>query len=276
MVLLPAAAVLGGIYGHKVYSAYKSNMYGRRGYKRSSAVRKYGRLPRSYAIKTHKRSKKTTRVPKTLRISRASQGVGWWPRIGFSPFPQVKSAQLKYHEQFTISGSTGGITGTSIQYGLNCLFDPNLTGVGHQPMGFDEYTAIYKMYHVWRVDIKIRPDSDRTNMFLVAQINSSQDTTAVTGIDMNTAGERSNCAMINLLGYTTENIIYKQFNIADIEGNNVNDDNYSATTSGNPGNKPTLNLACARNDGGDNGTVTGTIEFVYHVKFFNKLTLPPS
>lgn len=278
MVLLPAAAVLGSVYAHKLYTTLKNKqMYGRRSYKRNYAYGKHRNLPLSLRRKAHKTTKRTTKVPRTLRVSTQSQNVGWWPRIGYSPMPQYKKTVLKYVETIDLSATTGGLTGTSNQFGLNCLFDPNLTGVGHQPMGFDQWAALYKMYHVHQVDIKIRPTEYATGfMYFVAQINNSQDTTAVTGIDFATANERSNCACVNVNADINENVIYKSFRIADIEGNSIIDDNYAATTSGNPGNKPTLNIAAGRFDGGDTGTIKCTVELVFHVKFFQKLTLAPS
>jgi hypothetical protein len=41
------------------------------------------------------------------------------------------------------------------QFRLNSLFDPNYTGTGHQPKGFDQLAAFYQRYRVYRVHWKI-------------------------------------------------------------------------------------------------------------------------
>lgn len=48
--------------------------------------------------------------------------------------------------------SLGGVTGfQEHQWNLNGLFDPNRTGGGHQPRGFDQITALYSRYRVYGV-----------------------------------------------------------------------------------------------------------------------------
>jgi len=56
-------------------------------------------------------------------------------------------AKMIYCESFTINPGTGGATGTRV-YSCNGLFDPSVTGVGHQPAGFDELMGIYAEYIV--------------------------------------------------------------------------------------------------------------------------------
>lgn len=45
-----------------------------------------------------------------------------------------------------------GVSGAAVSYdyGANCLYDPNITGVGHQPTGFDQMMAFYNKYYVTR------------------------------------------------------------------------------------------------------------------------------
>lgn len=54
----------------------------------------------------------------------------------------------KYVEVVTISPAAG--VPASYQFTTNGLYDPNVTGTGHQPSFFDNMTAIYDHYHVAR------------------------------------------------------------------------------------------------------------------------------
>ena len=38
---------------------------------------------------------------------------------------------------------------------LNSLFDPNLSGLGHQPRGFDQLMAVYEKYTVVAAKITV-------------------------------------------------------------------------------------------------------------------------
>lgn len=38
---------------------------------------------------------------------------------------------------------------------LNSLYDPDYTGTGHQPLGFDQWASVYDKYYVRRARIKV-------------------------------------------------------------------------------------------------------------------------
>jgi hypothetical protein len=64
-----------------------------------------------------------------------------------------KYMTLKYTDVVTTSLAT--TVGVSQVYNLNSLFDPDRTGTGHQPYGFDQMSALYNRYRVlktrWRI-----------------------------------------------------------------------------------------------------------------------------
>lgn len=63
-------------------------------------------------------------------------------------FPRGKRVLLKYATQLTLT--TAASTGLPAfhRYNLNSLFDPDNTGVGHQPHFFDQLTPMYTRYRV--------------------------------------------------------------------------------------------------------------------------------
>jgi len=60
---------------------------------------------------------------------------------------------MKYVESFSIDPAAGSL-GTTV-YRANSVYDPDYTGVGHQPLGFDQMAALYAHYQVLRSTIKI-------------------------------------------------------------------------------------------------------------------------
>ena len=61
---------------------------------------------------------------------------------------------LRYHETFAINPGIGGVPGT-YSFRSNSCFDPNFTGVGHQPRGFDQIMTMYQFLAVREAQIEI-------------------------------------------------------------------------------------------------------------------------
>lgn len=250
----------------------KKSKYGRRS--------RLSKLPRTMARYSIRPPRNSRQVPKTLQVPRNSKGNRYWPRLGSSPVPMYKTARLCYtSDPITLSTTTGGVVGITHAFGLNCCYDPDITGVGHQPMGYDQWAAFYRVYKVHRVDVKIRPmyfSTDR--MFIAAQVTSSQDATALAGATYSACNERANVAtkIMETNGMDDDCIIYGSFTISEIEGQHINNDNYGSVVSGNPGNIPKLTLGVGQIDNSDTGSLKVVVELVFHTSFYNKLTLGQS
>lgn len=97
------------------------------------AIRKMRRAPaRKYKKKGIRRGgQRTTTVNKSLQ-----------------PFPSRYICKMKYCESLNgVGGPTGAGYG-NYQFLANSIYDPNATGVGHQPYGMDTLTALYNRYRV--------------------------------------------------------------------------------------------------------------------------------
>lgn len=65
-----------------------------------------------------------------------------------NPVPKIKKINLRYFERaFDLNPGIGGIPGTHV-FSANGIYDPDITGVGGQPLGFDQYMAMYDHYTV--------------------------------------------------------------------------------------------------------------------------------
>ena len=69
------------------------------------------------------------------------------------PFPIRMVATLRYCETISVTNSLTTISNFNIA--CNSIYDPNLSGTGHQPYGHDTYANIYNQYTVLRSRIKV-------------------------------------------------------------------------------------------------------------------------
>lgn len=103
---------------------------GRRGFKR---VRRSRRMLSQVAI----------RRPRAFR-----------PQMNRLPgFPETYRTTLVYNEGITIDPAAGGTAYYS--FNANSLYDPNYTGTGHQPLYYDNLTAIYGRWRVRKCYITV-------------------------------------------------------------------------------------------------------------------------
>lgn len=76
-------------------------------------------------------------------------------RYAFKSYEDEVVVKMPYADQ---SGSTTTLV-TNIssfwQYKVNSIFDPDLTGVGHQPLGRDTWASIYNYYKVLECNIMV-------------------------------------------------------------------------------------------------------------------------
>lgn len=93
-------------------------------------------MPRKYTKRPSLRNK--LRFRRKFRKSRAS--------LTAQPVPNYKLVKLKYVDNVTLNPGVASIA--SHLFRANSLFDPDYSGVGHQPLGFDQWTTFYDMYRV--------------------------------------------------------------------------------------------------------------------------------
>jgi hypothetical protein len=75
------------------------------------------------------------------------------PRKLRAPLPMSLTNKHIYSDQFTLTSTAGTTSG--YVFSCNGLYDPNITGTGHQPRGFDEISALYDHYIVSHAKITL-------------------------------------------------------------------------------------------------------------------------
>lgn len=58
-------------------------------------------------------------------------------------------------------------TVTSRLFRLNSLYDPDLSGLGTQPVGYDQWAAFYNKYRVVSTEVEIRVENRLAESFTV-------------------------------------------------------------------------------------------------------------
>lgn len=97
--------------------------------------------------RTFRKFRKTTRGRKYTRRSRKyNRRTSLYRSTNFGGFPKSKLVKLRYNE--TVSVNPGVASVTAYSFRANSIFDPNQSGTGHQPMGHDQWAAIYNHYIV--------------------------------------------------------------------------------------------------------------------------------
>jgi hypothetical protein len=97
-------------------------------------------------------------------------------------FPMAKRARLNYHTYADIFTGVSGLCGTYI-FAANGLYDPDITGTGHQPIGFDQMMFFYYHYTVIRAKITVSFRNNSTSVPAWCAISRNGSSTAVTSPD---------------------------------------------------------------------------------------------
>jgi len=85
--------------------------------------------------------------------------------------------KLSYYQIISLPNTTI----TDSVFSLNCLYDPDISGGGHQPRGFDQWASFYSRYRVLSVEALVSggPNQDSTynmpvNIGLVPSVTTSR------------------------------------------------------------------------------------------------------
>jgi hypothetical protein len=151
----------------------------------------------------------------------------------------VSALKFIYEDYRTITSSSG--IGEYV-YRLNSLFDPDFTGVGGQPPGFDQWKLLYGVYRVLacQVDIEVADENGFALCTMAPTVGSAlfADPTA-----MGALRHSKSVLVTNFMPKKMSAL----FHIADVFGVNddsvLMDDLYGALISANPSNSCYLHIA---------------------------------
>ncbi len=141
---------------------------------------------RKYAPRRRFNKRRRTTGRKMARRRRYSRGTATASAVGRSLMPTKLKRTFNYCSKITLDGASVGIA-DSKRFSCNSMFDPDRTGVGHQPMGFDQFLGVlFDHYTVIGAKITVscmaqtntRPDANQ--IISIKVIDSSTSSTDIT------------------------------------------------------------------------------------------------
>lgn len=245
---------------------------------------RYGALSRRMAPRQYSRSRRSyrPRYPSTrLNLSQfgrltASRSVPRNPRYNCAIPPQLNVC-LKYVTRILLNPTSG--TADNYQFRMNSLFDPDLTGTGHQPAGYDQIATLYNRWLVTKCSIQVTawpaqtfPLVDTQQSSAIVCLNKTRDQMTFTNIE--TAMEQDYSKYCNIGINGGPKTVRDTTDIADFAGidarSMLNNEYYTGAIGANPAYVPVYTITAQCPVSGVNGEPFGLSVIIwYQTTFFN-------
>jgi len=176
---------------------------------------------------------------------------------------------LRYSEVIGLNpGATPGI----YTFHCNDVYDPNVTGVGHQPRGFDDWMRLYSRFRVVgsRITAHFSTNDTNANDAIVGIVQSNDAMTTITLEDYLESRENTH-AVISGTG-DQQVTLSKGWSLKKAAPSNMHDVVYEGTVSGSPQRTWKYNLFAANTVGvSDIGALQVTVVIDYAVLLLENL-----
>ncbi len=187
---------------------------------------------------------------------------------------------LPYVEQLTFTGATlSAVFGNENSFRLNSLYDPDYTGTGHQPYGFDQITPFYARYMVDEVNLRVTfSDPQGDGVYCGVFIKNYLDTATLVNASVPQATERPQCWVRPLNNTGSQKIVFeKRIKIWELLGLTKSQyegawPSLAAAVTTNPSIAPYFSVAIADvNASSPALTCKATIEMDFYATFFGRI-----
>lgn len=193
---------------------------------------------------------------------------------GFSDQCYVK---LKYAEELHVYDSISHLMNYTFR-GNSC-YDPNYTGIGHQPMYYDQYSLIYNRYRVMGCKIKVNLINKSAGAAAYVVLQSGTDHSVSTTMTELLEQSRAHiCKTIPVAsrypvvikGYTSTR------KALGLNKKQIFDEDFSALTTTNPQQLWYQNLQFQSVDAATLVDVYAMVSVTYYVQFFDRKNMTQS
>lgn len=187
-------------------------------------------------------------------------------------FPSTIITKLRYVDTYTLTSTTGSMA-TQI-WRANSLFDPDETGVGHQPLYRDEYAGIYNHYVVLGSKITAYVCNVSSGSALTVGLTGDDD--ASLSLTSTTRMEQNN-STFTMLGKTGSGhdcaTLVCTYEPRRDTGIDAKADGKASTAQGsNPDENYNWALWCTSTDSSATNTLNALVEIEFTVKYSELIT----
>lgn len=213
---------------------------------------------RGYAVKRRPAKKAKKGVIKSLTSKDAT----------VRSLDNSKNFKFMYSDTYTLNPGVSGVGATQVMR-LSSLHDPDFTGVGHQPLHYDQIYNMYERYQVYKVDFEVVFASAVSDQVLGVAYRCSDKSDTSTDPRLVLENGLGEFSLIGGNGGIGVKSYRGSVNICDIHGVTARqymaNDDYGAAFGSNPTEEVYLHLFV---DGADvdQGDVKVRIRLTYHAK----------
>ncbi len=208
----------------------------------------------------------------------ASAGVQIRPlSLSMNLLPRRTMKKLSYVSCYSqTTGSSGATSAAAVTFSLNSAYDPEFSGTGRQPYGWDQITLFYNRYIVHQCNIKVTATTigataDVIVCYFVQPSTSSSASLTSTAVEQVIEKPMVGSVIVSSSG----NARNSQFSLSvrpwEVEGitreqylESLSD--YMATISANPSKQPTFGTVTGSPSGASGTSVTFVVELEYLVE----------
>ncbi len=229
-------------------------------------------MPYKYRRKGRSKYYRKRRYPYYRRRRNARNKLTVYKFPGVSSVPDMLITKLKYSDQLTLGNNvTPSFTNV---FTLNGLFDVDITNVGHQPMGFDQFMRFYDRYEVRASKIMVQITNQEVIETTVS-VYPSETITPAAGI--NDAVEQNYGKNITIASNESggTKILRNYMTIRKLEGRQINSANFTGTATSNPTSTRYWILQGSSIDG-NNIDIALHLNLIYYVRFYKRRALTGS
>lgn len=180
-----------------------------------------------------------------------------------NPISQRYICKMKYAETVT-----SGLSGV-VQFSLNSIFDPNQTGVGHQPYGHDTLQTMYNRYRVISCSYRVVANRNTDTLQVVA-LPSNEPITYTTAAEYK---ENPRCRYKTQAPNGEVQHVAGKVYIPSLTGRTKSqymaDDRYQAQFGASPLEAAVLNIGAFTGSDAIASNVPFNVELVYTVECFD-------
>lgn len=205
--------------------------------------------------------------------------IGVFKRYNVSdPFRPFYNCRMTYTTTDVLSVGAVGVFGTEKIFRLNSLYDPDYSGTGHQPYGFDQLAGLYRKYMVNAIKISIVfDDPDQDSLVVAVQLQPSSSSQTLTGSDADAVKERP-MAVTRCINNTGSQIVRvnQYMTMSKIEGISplqwkTQMDQYGALATANPTLTPYIRLAVGNVRSSGSGTIVARTTLTFYTKWWDRI-----